>query len=218
MRRPIVDIAAGVNHVVALALEGRLYGWGSSRHGQLGNALKPQETVWVPHRIDLPFKVDRVVAGRNFTFVVGTENQQLLLGESKSFPTSTESSPFISPDEISSGWSNIFSHGPRGLQAIGRNDRGQLPPQDLPLLKSFAAGSEHSIALTSENKVVSWGWGEHGNCGLPKDKKGNVANRYNIINVPHPFQQEADGVAAGCATSFILVGSALTSGFRGTQS
>lgn len=201
----VVDVVAGVNHALFLASTGELYGWGTSRKGQLGDQLREDKIVWKPRKIDIPFSVRQAVAGRDFTYVVGYDNQRLLLGDAKHFPDRLELSIETSAGNLTCGWNNVYYHSAAMLRGIGRNDRGQLPPKVLPAVKDFAAGSEHCVAATEDGKVLSWGWGEHGNCGTPVDAKGNVVNKYNTISLPVQSGETISGVFAGCATTFIVL-------------
>ncbi|KAJ5968867.1 hypothetical protein N7501_005115 [Penicillium viridicatum] len=93
------------------------------------------------------------------------------------------------------------------IVAWGRNDRGQLPPPDLPTPAKLAVGSEHAIALLGDGRVAAFGWGEHGNCGPDTDSQGNVSGTYNVISLPEAVgaDRKVVGVGAGCATSWIIV-------------
>lgn len=201
----VVDVVAGVNHALFLASTGELYGWGTSRKGQLGAQLREDKIVWKPRKIDVPFSVRQAVAGRDFTYVVGHDKQHLLLGDAKHFSDTPNVSVESCADNLICGWSNIYYHSAADLRGFGRNDRGQLPPKVLPPVKHFVAGSEHCVAATENGKVLSWGWGEHGNCGTPVDAKGNVMDRYNIIPLDVRSDETIGGVFAGCATTFIVL-------------
>ncbi|KAJ5171376.1 uncharacterized protein N7500_004159 [Penicillium coprophilum] len=93
------------------------------------------------------------------------------------------------------------------IVAWGRNDRGQLPPPDLPSAAKLAVGSEHVLALLGDGRVAAFGWGEHGNCGPDTDSQGNVSGTYNVIALPEAVGADAKvaGVGAGCATSWLIV-------------
>ena len=93
----------------------------------------------------------------------------------------------------------------RFLVAWGRNDRGQLPPADLPALQALAVGSEHVLVLLRDGSVAAFGWGEHGNCGPETDPHGNVAGLYKVIPVDVRDGERVVGVGAGCATSWVIV-------------
>jgi protein ATS1 len=94
------------------------------------------------------------------------------------------------------------------IVAWGRNDRGQLPPPNLPPPVKLAVGSEHAIALLGDGRVAAFGWGEHGNCGPDTNSQGNVSGTYNVISLPEAVDVGAGakvvGVGAGCATSWMI--------------
>ncbi|KAJ5373141.1 Regulator of chromosome condensation RCC1 [Penicillium concentricum] len=128
---------------------------------------------------------------------------------------------------IAASWHGVYVHAAPGLGRVqpdaqtdsdsdlvggsivawGRNDRGQLPPPDLPPPAKLAVGSEHVLALLGDGRVAAFGWGEHGNCGPDTDSQGNVSGTYNVISLPEAVGAGAKvvGVGAGCATSWMIV-------------
>lgn len=85
----------------------------------------------------------------------------------------------------------------------GRSDYGQLGyksrysdsasslrsfthvPQKIPELagiKQVACGSEHTIALSGDDQVLTFGWNEHGMCGTGDEKNIFVPHRATILN------------------------------------
>lgn len=104
------------------------------------------------------------------------------------------------------GFDSLNARAAGSLIAWGRNDRGQLPPPDLPPLSEIGVGSEHVLALLENGDVATFGWGEHGNCGPDTDARGNVAGKYNLIPLPGDVSgARVVGVGAGCATSWVIV-------------
>jgi protein ATS1 len=201
----IEKVVAGVHHAVLLTSGGDVFGWGNSRKGQLGEALMGDKMVWTPTKIPVPFKVSNIGAGRDFTVLTSTERLGLLLlGDNRHFPDITDVSPERDRVALHCGWSSIYSHHCSALRGIGRNNKGQLPPRDLPPLRLFAAGSEHCIACTDADDIVAWGWGEHGNCGVPVDERGIVADNINVVQFARELGERVEYVAAGCATSFVV--------------
>lgn len=199
----VVAIGACMGHVVAVLSDGRLYGWGKGRKGQIG---APDEDAWRPREVkSVDFKATGVACGKDFTVVLG----DLASGEMKILgPTGNDRFgirthvPELSSgvDCIAASWGSVYAHVSDGsVQAWGRDDHGQLSPRGLPQIASIAAGSEHVLALTTAGKVLAWGWGEHGNCGKHTDGRGDVKGRWNEVDLPGP----ASRVFAGCATSFI---------------
>lgn len=225
----VVSIASGMGHTAAVLSNGEVYGWGGARKGQLGETAKAGKIAWSPHKItEVSFYATGVTCGREFTavsgdkgkgeFVVlgsGDDKWGILSGQpgSSFTPTSNDGDGArVLPvyTGIFAGWHAVYVHhqGQRDLSitAWGRNDRGQLPPADLPSAKMLAVGSEHALALLDEGMVVAFGWGEHGNCGTEIDAQGNVKGRYNRIQMPDEIGPgtEIVGIGAGCATSWVI--------------
>jgi protein ATS1 len=200
----VLQLAACMAHVVAVLTNGQVWGWGKGRKGQLGEVA---QDAWTPRRIDgAAFKVSRAVCGKDFTCLSG-ENET---GDLAMFgPNGRDrfdlkaKTPSAVPGwrELCASWGNVYVLQDAGkLIAWGRDDHGQLPPDDLPLIAKVAAGSEHCLALTVDGRVLAWAWGEHGNCGEHTDEKGDVKGKWNELVVPG----RVTDIFAGCATSFIL--------------
>ncbi|EXJ90577.1 hypothetical protein A1O1_03680 [Capronia coronata CBS 617.96] len=160
----------------------------------------------------LPWNPESVVMGRDYTVFLKTGEKPVIWGDMKFIDQGSKllRRPLGVGDQLFSAWSSIHLYSPQqgSVQSTGRNDRGQLVPAGLPAIQALAAGSEHCVALTANNQVIAWGWGEHGNCGEELDEKGNVAERWNAIQMPRLDDERlmAKGVAAGCATSFVICG------------
>ena len=201
----VIDLAACMGHVIIVLSNGDAYGWGTGRHGQIG---EPAEDVWQPRKIEnVSFKVARAICGKDFSCLLSdpTRGQVLLMGPSKrdlynlkgSIPARVD--PWI---DTQASWGSVFMHMSSGqLLSWGRNDHGQLAPPNVPNVTSIAAGSEHMLALTAAGQVLAWGWGEHGNCGSPLDGKSDVNGRWNTLEV----NGQVIRLGAGCATSWIVV-------------
>ncbi|KAL8987564.1 MAG: hypothetical protein Q9177_003240 [Variospora cf. flavescens] len=202
----VVDLASGMSHSVIVLSNGDVYGWGNGRKGQLG---EPPEVVWRPRKIpNLDFKVVRAVCGREFTYLVGDDEEGLhaVLGSDKWNVRSDAPAAIPGWEDVGASWGSIFVITCSGdFLSWGRNDHGQLGSDHrIEPFEYIAAGSEHALALTLHDNVVAWGWGEHGNCGRGMDERGDVKGKWNKIK-PDTFGKASRvlGVAAGCATSFL---------------
>lgn len=198
----VVDLAASMSHTVAVLSNGEVYGWGVGRKGQLG---EPAADHWVPHKIDLvPFPACRVACGRDFTYIVGEpeEGRHIVFGSDKWSVISDAPRAVPSWKDIGASWGSIYVLLESGsLLSWGRNDHKQLCPPRLPKIQRLAVGSEHALALTEEgDRVIAWGWGEHGNCG-PIEDPSNVDFDGNEILV----SRGVVALGAGCATSWVAV-------------
>ncbi|PLB48019.1 putative alpha-tubulin suppressor protein Aats1 [Aspergillus steynii IBT 23096] len=209
----IQGIASSMGHTVAVLSNGEVYGWGGARKGQLGGSAVASKIAWSPVKIDnVPFVATGDVAcGREFTVVTGDQatGQFAVLGSSGDKWNILSGVPAPSALEgyrgVYASWHGIYVHQKdSSIVCWGRNDRGQLPPVDLPVSREIAVGSEHALALLDDRSVVAFGWGEHGNCGPDTDAQGNVKGEYKRIPLPAEDNSAVVGIGAGCATSWII--------------
>jgi protein ATS1 len=205
----IVDLAAGMGHAVAVLSNGEVYGWGNCRKGQAG---EPAEVIHAPRKIEgVPFKVTRAVCCKESTCLFGdaSSGEMQVLGSDKWNIRSNAPASAPAWKDVGASWGNIYILSANGeLQGWGRDDHGQLPPPNLPPLAKIAIGSEHALALSDDGDVLAWGWGEHGNCG-PQVENNDVKGRWNVVASSKliPPECRVKSIGAGCATSWIYIGS-----------
>ena len=202
----VVDLAACMGHVVIVLSNGDAYGWGNCRKGQAG---EPCAVIHQPRRIENDFPVKRAVCAKEATCLFGDQASGKLrvLGSDKWGLQSQAPTSAPAWKDVGASWGNMFILTQEGgLLAWGRDDHGQMPPPDLPPIRTFAVGSEHVVALTEEGEVLAWGWGEHGNCG-PNVDNNDVKGRWNVIASSKfmPPGSRIEAVGAGCATSWVYV-------------
>lgn len=200
----VIDLSASMGHVVTILSDGSAWGWGNGKQGQLG---EPHQDSWTPRKMqEVTFPAVRVVCGKSFScFFSGTDQGQVcLLGNSKSDRfalTTTLPKQIPRWHQVTASWGSALILLDDGkLLRYGRNDRGQLGPDDVPLLSQIRAGSEHVVAVTRDGRALTWGWGEHGNCGEPVDDQKDVKGKFNQFDIPGRIKF----VHAGCATSFVV--------------
>ncbi|UNI17266.1 alpha tubulin suppressor [Purpureocillium takamizusanense] len=205
----IIDLAAGMGHVVAVLSSGEAYGWGNCRKAQIGD---PGAVVYSPRKIDgIGFKASRVVCAKESTCLFGDSHSGDIhvLGSDK-WELSSKAPATVPPwIDVGASWGDFYILQEDGsLLGWGRDDHGQLPPPGLPPLRKIAVGSEHVVALSKAGDVLAWGWGEHGNCG-PQVENNDVKGRWNVIASSKfiPPGSQIDRVGAGCATSWVCIAS-----------
>ncbi|KAK3900873.1 regulator of chromosome condensation 1/beta-lactamase-inhibitor protein II [Staphylotrichum tortipilum] len=202
----VVDIAAGVGHVVAVLSNGEVWGWGNGRKGQLGEPAAA--AIWAPRRINegVGFRVVRAVCGREFTCLFGPSEtgETVVLGSDKWGVRSRAPEHVSQWKDVGAGWGSLaVLKGDGTLVSWGRDDHGQLARDDLSRVKHMAVGSEHTMVLTKEGELMAWGWGEHGNCGPIRDGNGEKGERNRIATSGQGT--EITMIGAGCATSWIAI-------------
>ncbi|KAF9893883.1 hypothetical protein FE257_010053 [Aspergillus nanangensis] len=206
-------IASGMGHAVVVLSNGDVYGWGGARKGQLGDYAKAGKIAWSPVKIEgLNFRATDAACGREFTVLTGDKatGQFVVLGSCDNKWNILSSAPasdhVMGFRGIAASWHGVYVHQVDfSVVAWGRNDRGQLPPANIPKARELAVGSEHALVLVDGRTVVAFGWGEHGNCGPVTDAHGNVKEDYRLIPLPSEAGSEIVGVGAGCATSWIVM-------------
>ncbi|XP_010260757.1 PREDICTED: probable E3 ubiquitin-protein ligase HERC2 [Nelumbo nucifera] len=141
----ICQIATSGAHTAAVTDSGELYTWGrdegDGRLG-LGSGRGPNEgALSVPSKVKaLPVPVVAVSCGGFFTMALTKEGQ-------------------------------LWNWGANSNYELGRGDKiGGWKPQPIPSLQDIhviqiASGGYHSLALTDEGKVLSWGHGGQGQLG-----------------------------------------------------
>lgn len=216
----ISQIKACVNHVVMLSDSNRLYGWGASRKGQLGEILGSDKTVSEPREIALQAsdqtgkRLNQICVGREFTLICETnrEHSRFLGDKNKLQINIQEMAMLADVSSVQAGWTSLAMLSEEGeVRILGGSRHSQfnspinVTEAFVSNVSAFAVGSEHYLAIVRPNTVVAWGWGEHGNCGENVDAKGHVAGQPNILL----DSASIVGIAAGCATSFIWTQEAL---------
>ncbi|KAK6346227.1 hypothetical protein TWF730_010557 [Orbilia blumenaviensis] len=209
----VVQVVSSVEHTLVLLSDGRVYGWGNGRKGQLGPLANGEKYIWVPIelQLDLPagFEVAGIAAGREFSAFISLKGEIEVIGSDKWGVI--KSRPSIKVPEwktFAAGWGAIYILTGEGrVLAWGRGTHGQLPPEDLPLLEKLAVGSEHAIGIGLDGKLYAWGWGEHGNCGTLSKGQGEVVRWKHEIPIDWSMgaNYKLHGIAAGCATSWVWI-------------
>ncbi|KAD4982510.1 hypothetical protein R6Q59_002109 [Mikania micrantha] len=142
----ISQIATSGTHTAAITETGQLYTWGRDEgEGRLGLGPNrgPNEAggLSIPSEVKaLPVPVVSVACGGFFTTVITNDG-------------------------------HLWSWGANSNNELGRGNRvGGWKPQPIPGLEGvsviqIASGGYHSLALTDEGRVLSWGYGGHGQLG-----------------------------------------------------
>lgn len=146
---PIVSVAAGDWHGLALCQTGRIFAWGSNRSQQCGRKPTSNQinsnaapTILLPLPITMEGPATAIAAGRSHS--VAIVKQQVYC------------------------WGSAL-HGQCGN--IARRSAGVSPPklvEDLGTtsITQIAAGDAHTLALSSDGKVYCWGSSSEGQLGL----------------------------------------------------
>jgi len=228
----VESLAAGQHHVVARLRTPTGYltvGWGTSRHGQLGDVEKP--FVSSPALISPARSDDAIVSaalGHQHTVFLHASGSVSGLGSNRKRQldgidavigargaTCTWTGTYITTSD-GEAW-DVLSAGNNANGQLGRDDgthghfaRVQFPftPATHRLLR-IACGSEHVLASfivlsSSTTEVWGWGWNEHGNLGVGTTKDVRIPIKIWPTESPQALGGYV-GIWAGSGTSWIVV-------------
>jgi alpha-tubulin suppressor-like RCC1 family protein len=140
---PIVQVACGKHHTMALSADGEVWAWGAGKYGELGNGT-PSSTLRPPERVAaLSGKgVRQLAVGHYHSAAVLDDGSLLTWGYNGSFL---------------SGEGGL-GHGTWKSTALPTPVPGFGPAGERVI--SVSCGGYHSIALTADGQAHSWGRGE----------------------------------------------------------
>jgi len=198
----IIAVSSGMAHSIAVMDNGEVWGWGAGRKGQLGHPM--EKAIGAPRRVQVGFAVAAARCGREFTLAVSaTGARHAMLGGTGRFglaEDTPEQGELLGWRHVGAAWGSVLVlMADDTVKGWGRRDKGQLPPEGLGGVQELAVGSEHGLGVVG-GKVVTWGWGEHGNCGRDRSQgSGDVVGGVHAVEVDGAVKK----VWAGCATSWV---------------
>mmetsp|Transcript_20200 Transcript_20200/g.51587 ORF Transcript_20200/g.51587 Transcript_20200/m.51587 type:complete len:398 (-) Transcript_20200:258-1451(-) len=229
----IVALSTCVRHTLFLTANGRCWGIGEGRHGQLSERWeqlrKDSRTtscataVELHHPAGLPWKV--VSAGHFHSLLLDDSGTLYACGRNKDgeVDASSAGQPMrslvaIASSEVQDAATMWFSSlwlrlKDRSVQGCGRSSMGQLAicrdfAKDRSLLQ-WSAGSEHGIGLFDDGSMWTWGWNDHGQCGNgEKSERVEPTQLDELSRLSHQWQTTI--VRAGGGHSGTLFLSPLT--------
>lgn len=179
----VVKISFGLRHCAVLTDDNKIYVFGRLKieniHSDLRVTMMPFNKTDII-KIQTDYKIDDISSGQNHLLIILDNRTRIIgIGDNKY----GQSNLYYSKDYIeiiATGWThNGILTKNNEIFLWGRNSYGQcgipgltnLPvPNKLKLNKDYKfnqlyLGSEHGLAVTSNGKILTWGWNEHGNCG-----------------------------------------------------
>ncbi|CEG48985.1 regulator of chromosome condensation-like protein [Plasmopara halstedii] len=180
LRQNVVSASCGGAHTVVLTEKGSVFSFGRGRNGRLGLG----DTKWrdVPHEImtfPLHMRVVQVACGWNFTTAIGQNGTLCTWGKTG-----------------------------EGQCGIGYVDQDQVVPaivkfgtnSDVPIL-DVACGYTHTLVLTANGTMYSWGLGEYGQLGTGNVYEPIPAQVHYSIDVSDPLARVYCGAFHSIATT-----------------
>ncbi|XP_011300272.1 X-linked retinitis pigmentosa GTPase regulator [Fopius arisanus] len=168
---PVISIACGDEHSAVVCQSGRLFVFGSNDWGQLGLGHKNHVSKPSCVKSLKPEKVSHVACGRAHTLIC-TDGQKIFACGSD--------------QESQLG---------RGQQTVGDSSSSPIMIYDCglagPRVVQIAAGSQHSLVLTSDGGVLAWGSNLEGQLGL--HGVSGLINTPTRLHIPEPVKQISAG-------------------------
>lgn len=149
----IVQIAAGKDHMLALDIKGIVYAWGNGQQFQLGRKILERHkfAALEPQQFGL-YDIKYISSGDFHCFAIDKDNRVLTWG--------------------------LNQYGQCGVtNAQGELEDGSMITKPVEVtdlsgldVKEIAGGEHHSLALTGDGDIYSWGRFDMKEVGIPLDK------------------------------------------------
>ena len=187
---PIIGVAAGASHFVALGENGQAFSWGDNTSGQLDITLDSGRFTALD--VGAYFSLGLGVDGRVRVYA---ERLSRFFREEIAVPHDLR---FVSA--IAAGDRHCLALKADGSIVVwGNNDRGQLNiPGDLSEILAIDSGSFYSLALRRDGKVFAWGDNSLGQTDVPAELENVVAI---TAGSEHALALTADGDLIGWGQS-----------------
>lgn len=195
----IIDIKSCLDHNLILLSNGDCYGFGNGRNNKLGELTTGK--TWSP--ILVGKNISKIEIGKDFSVLVKKDGEFKVIGKF------SYEIPEVKAVDIKTMWTSIHLITETGeIKSFGNNSHGQLVPNTRVEYDLIDTGSEHGI-ISKNGKVFTWGWGEHGNCGV----QSSESVVFNEINEIYDFNENQDkegnkekviAVFGGCATTWVV--------------
>ncbi|EYU28697.1 hypothetical protein MIMGU_mgv1a008743mg [Erythranthe guttata] len=163
----VEQVACGMRHSLVLLKgnsENRVYGFGLGKRGQLGISTEKVKSTSLPQiTIGLTnLEIVNISANGDHSAALTADGSLYTWGRGFSC-ASDESIPrlfeaAVTVDEVALGWNHAL--------LLTRKSKEEIMPIIEKKVLQIAAGAEHSVLVTDNGLIMTWGWGEHGQLGL----------------------------------------------------
>jgi regulator of chromosome condensation len=151
----ICQIACGTDHVLSLTTSGRVYAWGNGQQFQLGRRVleRSRSNGLIPRPLALS-KIKLIGAGSYHSFAVNKAGETFAWG--------------------------LNQFGQCAVGEGGTDGESITTPTLVEGLQGYdivwiGGGEHHSLALTSDGKLLAWGRLDINQLGIPKSQTADIA-------------------------------------------
>jgi len=178
----IVSVSCGRQHIGAISAQGELFTWGLGVFGQLGHGklksyLHPKKVNAFVEPTFIP--IAQIACGANFTMV------RSQAGTLYSFGHGEYGQLGCTEDAAHLDWNAKDDHFKYSVPIVVKSLADKK-------IINVTCGHLHTVAITDDNEVYSWGWGASGCLGFG-DKKFQLVPQF----VPGLSGEEVSSIGAG---------------------
>jgi len=198
----VVSASCGYGHTLLLTDAGEVYSFGDNRQGQLGTGRQGgQHTSPVQVRgANAPIKA--IGAGGEFSVMLSESGsvQSLGLPQYGQLGNGEDGEYFITASKLA------FACHPSPFTITtftdGKDTHGKGLPCERPRLVDIKCGTNHTVALTDDGKVFTWGCGDYGRLGHKVQEHEMYPRRVEFFNADNS-RNTARLVAVGATCTLV---------------
>lgn len=183
-------IGSGEFHSFAINNKGKVYSWGLNQYGQCGIDMNIEDGAVVTRPTEI-----KALSDKDIVFITGGEHNSLAIsskGEVYSFGRNDMKELGIAKDKLPLDDCIVDDHG---------NVRSLPIPTKitaLPPIKTISCGSHHSLAISEDGVVYSWGFADTYAVGL-----GNLDDDVEVpTRIENTATKDHDIKIIGCGGQF----------------
>lgn len=194
----IIDAAVGRRFTLLLTSEGKVLACGDNRCGQLG--LGHQNSVSTFKEVNMPKAIKRIACGGDFSMFLDVDGDVYSCGHPDygQLGHGTDGKYFISASKLSYHWELT----PRKIeQYLEKDKNNHAAIVENVKIQDIACGINHTIALDTEGRLFSWGFGGYGRLGHNSAQDEKHPRLLALFALPH---HRAASIAAGGTCSLAL--------------
>jgi len=185
--------ASGQAHTIALSAEGEVYTFGTSTRGSLGQGPDVKQTAPLLMRFTQEVRIRYVAAGARHSLMVADSGKLYSFGDNGCGQLGT--------DTVDDKKRTLkFADTP---VAVGG------PLFEVPIVR-LAVGDDHSIAVTKDNMVFTWGANSNGQLGI--GRTDDQARPVRVRELERQGVREVSSVACGARHTVVVSSKGLQPG------
>eukprot|EP01118_Nematostelium_gracile_P002108 TRINITY_DN1224_c0_g1_i1.p1 TRINITY_DN1224_c0_g1~~TRINITY_DN1224_c0_g1_i1.p1 ORF type:complete len:230 (-),score=49.15 TRINITY_DN1224_c0_g1_i1:93-782(-) len=172
-------LESGMDHVLALSEEGKVWAWGSSQDGQTGlghynEVIQPTELTLVPQD-----RIARISTGFDHSSLLTERGQVYTFGNND-------------VGQLGIGSQMDTSNAPHLVEDLEHK-----------FVTNVACGGNHTLVLTEDKQVLGWGINQNGELGIGEPKPEDIRQSLPVV-ISALDGKGVSQIACGGGTSFAI--------------